>query len=191
MLVLLAAHAFGDTPSDPPKAPAPGASTPASKPPEQSPFFIWLLVRKESSEETSPGLGEMHRYTTQSGWADVFIYDAGNKNWSEGIADTRFSNHFNSVLAEVRLYEAQGAYRHVKMLESGDLDIEDQRFRYQVMEYLYGDEPVDSVVLLTVRNGELLKYRLTLYRKFEQNIGRVVGSFVRMTLRQSTPAHPK
>lgn len=148
---------------------------------------VWQYAGSMNYEPRNPGLGVSHKYLSSAGWIDVYIYSDRRCCWAAGISDPEFSVHFESIVEVVRLYAMHDIYHNLKIGTVQDVSISSQVFRTVIFEYTLDSQPLISSIYLTARNGQLLKYRVSLYATGSLDIEAVARSFIERDL--ATPAH--
>jgi hypothetical protein len=122
----------------------------------------WKFVSSQDFEQKSPGLGYSEKYSATFGWADVYGYDLGQKNWQNGVGDPQFNEHFQQVVGDVYFAERTGLYQDVKLSHVEDEIINGVTMRHAVLHYKFKGKNVESHVYLSGVQGDLLKFRITL-----------------------------
>ncbi|WP_295978812.1 hypothetical protein [uncultured Variovorax sp.] len=141
----------------------PSAANPATEaPPARSAAVQWRYIDSKSYEALNAGLGNSHRFESSVGWVDVYVYDM-KRSWQPGVGDPQFDDHFRSTIAEVQSAVAQGVYASARMGPTRDVRIEGLTFRTVSFRLMHarGGKAYDSFTYLAVRNGKLLKYRMS------------------------------
>jgi hypothetical protein len=162
--------------------------TPPVETPTARPSLSWRVEGRTSYEQKFPGLGFSQRYASASGWVDVYVYNLRRPNWKPGVSDAQFGPHFDSTIAEVREAERRGAYVGVKIGSAQDISIAGQPFRTVRFEYSSGGKPIHSTTYLTGRNGQLLKYRISIFAASGLDIDAVARQFIEENLRDDPSA---
>jgi hypothetical protein len=183
-LILMAAAMLAGCTAPPTKPPA--ASAPAAS------AVQWQYVRSTSYEAGQPGLGVSHRYQSNVGWVDVYVYGMKRSDWAAGVADTEFDEHFKAAVEEVRLAGARGVYAKVEVGPVRDELIDGQAFRRVSFRVLHAQsrKTYDSFTYLTGRNGRLLKYRMSFITPAPANVEALAREFIERNLR-SGPDMPR
>lgn len=166
---------------------------PAAAPAEQAVAVDWRYQGTQNFEPRSPGLGRSHRWRSSLGWADVYVYDLRRRDWAPGVHDGQFDAHFRSTVDEVRQLAAAGAYRQLVVAPVRDVQIGGDTFRSVGFEYTVaaGNRALASWTYLTVRQGRLLKYRISLDRTAEPAaLDAVARRFIETSLRTGPDAPP-
>ena len=183
LILMAAALLAGCTvpPTKPPAASAPAASA-----------VQWQYVRSTSYEAGQPGLGVSHRYQSNLGWVDVYVYGMKRSDWAAGVADPEFDEHFKAAVEEVRLAGARGVYAKVEVGPVRDELIDGQAFRRVSFRVLHAQsrKTYDSFTYLTGRNGRLLKYRMSFITPAPANVEALAREFIERNLR-SGPDMPR
>jgi hypothetical protein len=151
--------------------------------PGDSPAIAWRRGETRNYEPQSPGLGVSQRYSAAVGWIDVYVYDMRRKDWKEGTDDPQFAAHFGSTIDEVRYFAEQGRYTDLKIGPEQDAEVAGQRFRSVSFAYARGGQALRSTTYLTVRNGSLLKYRVSIFAATGLDVDTVARQFVESNLR--------
>lgn len=159
------------------------ASTVMAQTPADPTAIVWQKGESRNYELQSPGLGVSQRYNAQVGWIDVYAYDLRRKDWKEGTEDPLFAEHFVSTIDEVRYFAQQGSYSDLKVSSPQDMDVAGQRFRTVAFEYAQRGRALRSTTYLTVRNGRLLKYRVSIFAATGLDVETVARQFVENSLR--------
>jgi hypothetical protein len=173
-----------------------GCTAPATKPPAASApaasAVQWQYVRSTSYEAGQPGLGVSHRYQSNVGWVDVYVYGMKRSDWAAGVADPEFDEHFKAAVEEVRLAGARGVYAKVEVGPVRDELIDGQAFRRVSFRVLHAQsrKTYDSFTYLTGRNGRLLKYRMSFITPAPANVEALAREFIERNLR-SGPDMPR
>ncbi len=122
----------------------------------------WKYLGSQNYERQAPGLGRSEKYVTTFGWADVYEYDLGVKNWQDGVNDPLFRQHFREVVREIYQAGLAGIYQDVKLNHVGNEVINGVTFRHAVLHYKYPKKPMESHVYLGGVQGQLVKFRITI-----------------------------
>jgi len=149
---------------------------------EKNTEYTWKYLGSENYERQSPGLGRSEKYTTTFGWADVYEYNLGVKNWQDGVSDPLFSEHFQNVVGEIYLVGRTGVYQNVKLNQVGDEVINGVTFRHAVLHYKYQEENVESHVYMSGVQGQLVKFRITVKLPFKLEEKESVARFIKEKL---------
>ena len=183
-LILMAAALLAGCTAPPTKPPA--ASAPAAS------AVQWQYVRSTSYEAGQPGLGVSHRYQSNVGWVDVYVYGMKRSDWAAGVADPEFDEHFKAAVEEVRLAGARGVYAKVEVGPVRDELIDGQAFRRVSFRVLHAQsqKTYESFTFLTGRNGRLLKYRMSFVTPAPANLDAIAREFIERNLR-SGPDMPR
>lgn len=168
----------------PPAMTAPDATT--STPPRAE--VTWRLTAMHDFESRSPGLGNSQRYDSAVGWADVYRYGLGRRNWAMGIADAAFEAHFRATIDEVRMVAQTGGYTELRIGPTRDVRIGGLDFRTVSFQMRRQGRPHESRTFLTGLKGELLKYRLSFPLPVPGSIDDISRAFIEKHLRESTGA---
>ncbi len=154
-----------------------------AEPPTAPPPVTWEHTGSKSFEAEHPGLGVSHRYSSPVGWIDVYLYSLGRKDWETGVGDAKFAEHFDSTVDEVRLYAQRGFYRELEVGAAQDVVVSGQTFRTVRFRYSREGKPMNSTTYLTARNGQLLKYRISILAATGLDLEVVARRFVEENLR--------
>jgi len=171
---------------------APPAASPGAAPAPAAGAVQWQYVRSTSYEAAQPGLGVSHRYQSELGWVDVYVYGMKRSDWAGGVADPEFGEHFKSAVEEVRLAGTRGVYAKVDVGPVSDELIDGQAFRRVSFRVLHAQsrKTYDSFTYLTSRNGRLLKYRMSFVTPAPANVDAIAREFIERNLR-SGPDMPR
>lgn len=155
-----------------------------AQPPRVVSSLEWRQVGGITSyEQRFPGLGTSQRYESSAGWIDVYIYGLGRNDWTAGISDPQFAAHFESTVAEVRLYTQRGMYTNLQIGTFRDVPISGSVFRTIRFHFFRGGKPIASTTYLTAIGGQLLKYRVSIYATSGLDVDTVARSFIEENLR--------
>lgn len=149
--------------------------------------IAWQKGPTRNYEPQSPGLGVSQRYNAAVGWIDIYLYDLRRKDWKEGTDDPQFAAHFESTVNEVRYFAEQGHYSNLNIGPMQDVEVSGQRFRTVSFEYAQRGQALRSTTYLTVRDGQLLKYRVSVFAATGLEADAVARQFVESNL-HSNPA---
>jgi hypothetical protein len=141
-----------------------------------------------SYEAKSPGLGTSQRYTSASGWIDVYAYGLRRSTWKPGVSDPQFAEHFDSTVREVRQFAVLGTYAGLRVGAVRDVVVSGQPFRTIAFEYTRDHKPMHSTTYLTAQNGQLLKYRVSIYAASGLDVDAVARQFIETNLRNASGA---
>jgi hypothetical protein len=151
--------------------------------PPSAPAVVWRHVSSHSYEAEYPGFGTSHKYSSASGWIDVYVYSLGRSDWAPGVGDPKFAEHFLSTIDEVRQYAAErGFYTELEVGPIQDVIVSGQAFRTVRFRYSRDGKPMHSKTYLTARNGQLLKYRISVFAASAPDVDFVARAFVEETL---------
>ncbi|MET3461444.1 hypothetical protein [Variovorax atrisoli] len=175
-LLCACASAPGTTPS------ATDATTESA--PAQPAGVQWRYINSKSYEALNAGLGNSHRFESRLGWIDVYVYDM-NRSWQPGVGDPQFDDHFRSTIAEVQRAAAQGVYASARIGPTKDVRIEGLTFRSVSFRLVHARDgkAYDSFTYLAVRNGKLLKYRMSFNTPPPANVEAIAREFIERNVR--------
>lgn len=151
----------------------------------------WQHIGSTSYESQIPGLGTSQRYTSPAGWIDVYVYGLRRNDWKSGVTDPQFAAHFESTVAEVRLYAQRGLYTNLQVDAVRDVAVSGSLFRTISFRFSRDSKPMISTTYLTAQNGQLLKYRVSIYATSGLDVSAVAQSFIEENLRSGhvSPSH--
>lgn len=121
----------------------------------------WKYLGSQNYEEQSPGFGHSDKYLASFGWADVYQYDLGRKDWLNGVSDPQFDKHFWQVVGAVYFMQQKGTHQALKLDRIKDEIVGGITFRHAVLHYQMHGKNVESHVYLGGVQGRLLKFRIT------------------------------
>lgn len=180
--------ACASAPGTAPSTPEPAIAEPA---PAQPTGVQWRYINSKSYEALNAGLGNSHRFESNVGWIDVYVYDM-KRNWQPGVGDPQFDDHFRSTIAEVQRAAAQGVYASARIGPTKDVRIEGLTFRTVSFRLVHARDgkAYDSFTYLAVRNGKLLKYRMSFNTPAPANVDAIAREFIERNVRTGpdTPA---
>jgi hypothetical protein len=174
--------------SAPNTAPATGttaATPPAAQSATAPPTGVqWRYINSKSYEALNAGLGNSHRFESSIGWIDVYVYDM-KRSWQPGVDDPQFDEHFKSTVAEVQRATAQGMYASARIGATRDVRIEGLTFRTVSFRLVHAKDAkaYDSFTYLAVRNGKLLKYRMSFNTPAPANVEAIAREFIERNVR--------
>jgi hypothetical protein len=170
----------------------PSEATTAAPSASQAPTLSWLRRESIDYEKDNPGFGKSDRYASTAGWVDVFTYDlrrnTSQTSWQSGVKDPQFSAHFESTIDEVREIAKRGTYTNLKINETKDITISGQAFRTVSFTFERNGRLLHSATYLTATNGQLLKYRISIYEASKLDIQAVAQTFIEENLRTNPGA---
>lgn len=107
------------------------------------------------------------------------------RSWQAGVGDPQFDEHFRSTIAEVQRAVAQGMYASARVGPTRDVRIEGLTFRSVSFRLVRARDgtPYDSFTYLAVRNGKLLKYRISFNTPTPANTEAIAREFIERNLR--------
>lgn len=164
---------------------APSATEPATESAPAQPTGVqWRYINSKSYEAANAGLGNSHRFESSVGWIDVYVYDM-KRSWQPGVGDPQFDDHFRSTIAEVQRAAAQGVYASAKIGPTKDVRIEGLTFRAVSFRLVHSRDgkAYDSFTYLAVRNGKLLKYRMSFNTPAPANVDAISREFIERNVR--------
>lgn len=164
-------------------APPPVAASAAAQP-----AMAWQHTGDQSFEQQRPGLGVSSRYSSSAGWIDIYRYSLRRSNWEPGVGDSQFAAHFESTVDEVRHYASRGAYTALQVAAPRDIVIGGQVFRTVNFRYSREGKPMLSTTYLTARQGQLVKYRISIHAIEGRDIDAIARSFIEENLRTESGA---
>jgi hypothetical protein len=168
-----------------------GACASTAPLPSASPLPTWRYAGSTSYEERVPGLGVSHRYASEAGWIDVYVYGLGREDWATGIDDPQFSAHFDGTVEEVRYHARQGTYVGLDVGETRDVVISGHVFRAVRFRFSRDGAPMVSATYLTGWQNQLLKYRISLHAGGGVDIDAVAQSFIVENLQSGLARQPR
>jgi len=151
----------------------------------------WDYLGAHNYETQYPGLGVSHRFQSDIGWVDVYIYGLNRSDWADGVRDPQFSQHFDSALREIRMAERAGRYQDLKLGKVEDVEIGGKTYRHVAMRLLTKGKPIESHLYLTADNGELLKFRMSFFAPVPSNLDAVIRAFVERHVPKWLPPAPE
>jgi hypothetical protein len=153
---------------------------------------IWTLISQKSFEDSNPGYGVSKGYKSYAGTITVYTYDLGFSDWQEGISDLRLNKEMDYVRLSILQAEQQGTYRNVKLEPVETLQIAEHEFLYFDSHIDMNSQRVWSAALLTVIDGNILKFRMSTGAKPVDDPKRVLFEFVEEYLTSvNTSSAPK
>jgi hypothetical protein len=146
----------------------------------------WRYAGVTDYETRQPGLGKSYRYTSNIGWADVYVYGMRRADWAPGVDDPQFGAHFRSSVNDVETAARSGAYADLRAEPVTDLRIGGQVFRRAVFQYTASanGKRHASFLFLTARDGLLLKYRISFGLPAPAGLDDIANQFIARTLTQ-------
>ena len=164
---------------------APSATERATESAPAQPTGVqWRYINSKSYEAANAGLGNSHRFESSVGWIDVYVYDM-KRSWQPGVGDPQFDDHFRSTIAEVQRAAAQGVYASARIGPTKDVRIEGLTFRTVSFRLVHSRDgkAYDSFTYLAVRNGKLLKYRMSFNTPAPANVDAISREFIERNVR--------
>ncbi|MFZ9311437.1 MAG: hypothetical protein ACO24O_08055, partial [Arenimonas sp.] len=105
-------------------------------------------------------------------------YTGGFIDWKEGLQDARLRQVLDAAIDEVKSQSDKGEYKDLATSPIKERNIAGTAY-YQVdFRYNYGGEAIDSSLYLTVKNGILLKYRISFYSEPSFSMNEAASSFI-------------
>ena len=161
---------------------APDASNCSDPPREQS--GAWIEDHRKTFPDPKAGIAVFYRGTHGKG--TVYVFDAGIKDWSEGIADPRMNQLMAAEIEGVKEFQRRGTY--------SDLEISEIHIRrFFCLEFLFlrfsgklEGRPILSTTAVTVRGGVALKVRATFYLNPPNGVEGEAESLVRAAIQSGT-----
>lgn len=162
------------------------AACASTEPPQSAPPSVsWQHMGSKSYESENPGLGTSQRYASAAGWIDVHVYGLRRNDWKPGVSDPQFAAHFQSTVAEVRYMGQRGMYGNLQIGATRDVQVAGQVYRTVSFRFSRDNKPIVSATYLTAQDGQLLKYRVSLYAESGLDIDAVATSFIEERARPS------
>jgi len=160
-------------------------------PPPSAPWTgSWEYRGSQDYERAHPGLGASHRFQSEIGWIDVYVYGLKRGDWADGVADPLFGRVFDSAVAEIRMAEQAGYYREVKLGRVEDVEIGGKAYRHLAMHFSSDGKPLESHLYLTAVNGQLLKFRMSFFAPVPSNLDAVMRDFIARHVPRLLPQGP-
>lgn len=150
---------------------------------QQAREVAWQQAGSRSYESQSPGMGSSSRFTSDAGWIDVFIYGLGRNNWQSGLEDPQFDASFESTIKEFRVVVERGIYTDVQIGAPQNTSIAGQPFRTVIYRFTLDKKPMHSVTCMGARNGQLLKYRVSIFAASGLDVDALARRFIEENLR--------
>jgi hypothetical protein len=150
----------------------------------------WIASPPESFESTNPGLGASYGFNSEAGFANVYVYTLGIGDWKPGVSDPRLSRHLADTLEDIRTAERAGTYKEVVLGNTTKLTTGNQEFLSVTASYEFRGARVRSALMIGVRNGKLLKFRVTLYEQEHLDFNALISTFVRAVLANDPSTKP-
>jgi hypothetical protein len=138
----------------------------------------WVKGEFKDYEKDYPGFGYSQGYKSSEGWITVYSYTGGFNDWKEGLQDARLRQVLDAAIDEVKSQSDKGEYKDLATSPIKERNIAGTAY-YQVdFRYNYGGEAIDSSLYLTVKNGMLLKYRISFYSEPSFSMNEAASSFI-------------
>ena len=145
--------------------------------------LAWRHTGSTSYEPQFPGLGTQQTYASTSGEIDVYVYGLRRNDWAPGISDPQFAAHFERTVADVRLIAQRGLYTNLQVGTARDVMVSGQMFRAVSFRFSLNGKRILSTIYLTARNGQLLKYRVSIDAASGLDVDAVAQAFIEENLR--------
>lgn len=130
--------------------------------------------------DRNPGLGQSWRFESEYGWADEFAYDM-NSDWKDGITPQLKDHVKKYILKDFESTKQQGAYKSFKIVSTDDETIGGVKFVRMKLEIVHDDgKKIESYMYLTAINGELLKFRISLYTPVTAKAKKAMAEFLKV-----------
>jgi hypothetical protein len=153
------------------------------QPQQQAPEVAWQQAGSISYESQFPGMGSSRRFTSDAGWIDVYTYGLGRNNWQSGLMDPQFDASFESTIKEVRVAQERGVYTDLQVGTPQNTSIAGQPFRTVSFRFTLNKKPMHSVTYMSARNGQLLKYRVSIFATSGLDVDALARRFIEENLR--------
>ena len=147
-----------------------------------SPMVRWSKQDTHSFEKDAPGYGFSIGYGSMAGQATVYVYSMGITNWSNGITDPRLKNEVEGIVAGAREHQRRGSYSDLVFGEVSSTRFEDQDFWRIDFRGMRDGKAIRSGSLVGVRNGKLLKYRVTISPELGIALQEALAAIVKTSL---------
>lgn len=154
---------------------------------QQPAGWQWRKLGSKDYEPQVAGLGQSFHYESQAGWADVFRYSMNRGEWKEGRSDPGFAAHFKQAMSDIAKTAQQGAYSKLQLFSVVDVTIDGQDFRHATFTYEARGRSIESHLLLTARNGKLLKYRISIFQPVPEDLATGLDRFVVDSMQEVLP----
>lgn len=157
------------------------ATAPDGRPAATRPAGVveWRLAGAHDFESKQPGFGNSRRYASALGWVDVYRYSLNRSDWAPGIDDAGVAAELDGVLAGLRVVQAQGTVSELSLTTPAHvLSIAGQPFRSLSLHFALRGQASDSAAYVTVRDGQLLKYRITVKAGSEPAVEALAEDFI-------------
>ncbi len=161
-------------------------ATPAAEP-NGTPDFAYVGFEDYRSKD--PGRGIAYRFKGITGEIDEHHYSAGRKNWPEGVADMDINRHFKSNVAEIfKARDAEG-WKAVDQLGLRTEDIAGKRVLHAWFRITNKEgKQIQRHLYLTALNGELVKFRASLWEPVTQRTVEDMEDFVKLRVGECAAA---
>jgi hypothetical protein len=159
------------------------ACAPVAQSPSAPSSLAWRHTGSTSFEPQYPGLGTAEHYASAWGVIDVYVYGLGRSDWAPGVNDPQFASQFEETVDDVRQLAQHGVYGNLHVGATRDVMVSGQIFRSISFRYSINGKPILSATYLTARNGQLLKYRVSIYAVSGLDVEAVAQAFIAENLR--------
>jgi hypothetical protein len=159
------------------------ACAPVAQSPSAPSSLAWRHTGSTSFEPRYPGLGTAEHYASTWGVIDVYVYGLGRNDWAPGVNDPQFAAQFEETVDDVRQFAQHGVYVKLRVGATRDVVVSGQMFRCVSFRYSIDGKPILSATYLTARNGQLLKYRVSIGAASGLDVDAVAQAFIEENLR--------
>jgi len=139
--------------------------------------IVWTFAGSRSYDE-SQGLGNSQHFSSSFGVIDVYSYGLKRTDWINGTSDPQFAKEFAATLEGLSQLAAQGLLSDLKPGPTRDVTVAGQPFRAATFNFTLKGRPRDSAVYLTARDGQLLKYRITVLGDSSPGVIKLAEGFI-------------
>lgn len=136
-------------------------------------------VDSKDYRDRNPGFGQSWRFKSEYGWADEFVYNMGAA-WEDGITAQLDGHVKGAIIKDFEYTEQQGSYRSFKILSTDEESVGGIKFVRMKLDIVHDDgKRIESYMYITAMNGELLKFRISLYTPVEAKAKKAMKDFLK------------
>ncbi len=148
----------------------------------------WTEAGLKDFEKDNPGFGYSQSYQSSAGWITKYSFTGGYRDWQDGLHDPRLQQFLDDAIHAVRIQAEQGVYLDLDVSPVKTRNIAGIPYHHVDFRYTANGALMHSSLYLTVKDGLLLKYRISYQSEPPSSRDEVSANFIART--QGAPVSP-
>lgn len=148
----------------------------------------WTNAGLKDFEKDQPGFGYSQTYQSSVGWITKYSFTGGYRNWQDGLHDPRLQQFLDEAVRAVKIKAEEGSYLDLEVSPVKTQHIAGTPYHHVDFRYTTNGMLTQSSLYLTVKDGMLLKYRISYQSELPSSRDEVSANFIART--QGEPVSP-